>query len=123
MPFFPPPSSSSRVHVGRGGAANIASAKRSPLSISSAASTHSSQSTTNAHANVSTASTKAGSQRSFTGRGGAGNAHPVAEFAIFSFDEELQNLKRAHEHLAPVYHIGRGGGGNAFGEGRGGSGW
>ena len=31
---------------------------------------------------------------------------------MFSFDEELERLDRAHEDIAPVYHIGRGGYGN-----------
>jgi len=46
------------------------------------------------------------------GRGGAGNAFPVSERAIFSFDEELERQLRWEKDVAPVYHVGRGGAGN-----------
>ncbi|KAL6252437.1 hypothetical protein RBB50_000156 [Rhinocladiella similis] len=46
------------------------------------------------------------------GRGGAGNVHPSAERAIFSFDEELERQLSQDRHAAPVYHVGRGGAGN-----------
>ena len=46
-----------------------------------------------------------------SGRGGAGNAFPASERAIFSFDEELERQLR-WESVAPVYHVGRGGAGN-----------
>ncbi|KAF2871411.1 hypothetical protein BDV95DRAFT_493537 [Massariosphaeria phaeospora] len=51
-----------------------------------------------------------------TGRGGAGNMHREKERAMFSFDEELAQQERLREHAAPVYHIGRGGAGNAVDE-------
>jgi hypothetical protein len=51
-----------------------------------------------------------------TGRGGAGNVHREKERAMFSFDEELAQQERLREHAAPVYHIGRGGAGNAVDE-------
>src|ERR1700761_1750526 len=49
------------------------------------------------------------------GRGGAGNMHHAShasERPIFSFDEELERQRRMMQHMAPVYHIGRGGAGN-----------
>jgi len=51
-----------------------------------------------------------------SGRGGAGNLHREKERAMFSFDEELAQQERLREHAAPVYHIGRGGAGNAIDE-------
>lgn len=51
-----------------------------------------------------------------SGRGGAGNVHRERERAMFSFDEELAQQERLREHAAPVYHIGRGGAGNAVDE-------
>ncbi|MCJ1391237.1 hypothetical protein MMC18_004099 [Xylographa bjoerkii] len=47
-----------------------------------------------------------------TGRGGAGNRYQASERAMFSFDEELERVRRGSEGLAPVYHVGRGGMGN-----------
>jgi len=35
-----------------------------------------------------------------------------SERPIFSFDEELERQQRMMQHMAPVYHIGRGGAGN-----------
>lgn len=49
-----------------------------------------------------------------SGRGGSGNLHHKKERAMFSFDEELAAQRRQMEHSAPVYHIGRGGAGNAI---------
>lgn len=51
-------------------------------------------------------------RRSFiSGRGGAGNhTHEIPR--MFSFDEELQREMQAAKHVAPVYHVGRGGAGN-----------
>jgi hypothetical protein len=43
------------------------------------------------------------------GRGGAGNVHHHSEWAIFFFDEELERQLAEQKHLAPVYHVGRGG--------------
>lgn len=46
-----------------------------------------------------------------TGRGGAGNMHNAnEERRIFSFDEELA---KQNKDAVPIYHIGRGGQGNA----------
>lgn len=51
-------------------------------------------------------------RRSFiSGRGGAGN-HVREAPRIFSFDEELEHQMRQDKHVAPVYHVGRGGAGN-----------
>ncbi|KAL6721436.1 hypothetical protein ACLMJK_000539 [Lecanora helva] len=53
-----------------------------------------------------------------TGRGGAGNMHSAdTDRRIFSFDEEL--AKQGKAIASPVYHIGRGGQGNAVHERRG----
>ncbi|KAF2223930.1 hypothetical protein BDZ85DRAFT_260064 [Elsinoe ampelina] len=76
----------------------------------------------------------------FSGRGGAGNVHKKSaarpsiastsrtssessassegpaspsQRAIFSFDEELEREQRMRDNAARVYHIGRGGAGNA----------
>ncbi|MCJ1405703.1 hypothetical protein MMC11_008932 [Xylographa trunciseda] len=53
-----------------------------------------------------------------TGRGGAGNRCQPSERAIFSFDEELERVRKDSEGMAPVYHIGRGGVGNLLDERR-----
>lgn len=54
------------------------------------------------------------------GRGGAGNTFTQShsQRAIFSFDEELRRDEMIKENMskAPVYHIGRGGAGNAVDE-------
>lgn len=54
------------------------------------------------------------------GRGGAGNTFTRnhSQRAMFSFDEELQREEMIKENMikAPVYHIGRGGAGNAVNE-------
>lgn len=48
-----------------------------------------------------------------TGRGGSGNMHPgTDERPMFRFDEELER-ERLKGEQAPVYHVGRGGQGNA----------
>ncbi|KAM5431894.1 hypothetical protein McanMca71_005859 [Microsporum canis] len=46
------------------------------------------------------------------GRGGLGNFHSTSEYAIFSFDEELEQQLKREKDVAPVFHIGRGGAGN-----------
>jgi len=55
-----------------------------------------------------------------SGRGGAGNtfARTHSQRAIFSFDEELKRDEMIKENMskAPIYHIGRGGAGNAVNE-------
>ncbi|KAK5957741.1 hypothetical protein OHC33_000930 [Knufia fluminis] len=51
-------------------------------------------------------------RRSFiSGRGGVGN-HVHEAPRMFSFDEELQQQMHQAKHVAPVYHVGRGGAGN-----------
>lgn len=55
--------------------------------------------------------------RRHSGRGGAGNLQPYyrdAERAIFSFDEELRRDSELLERQAPIFHVGRGGAGNAI---------
>lgn len=53
-----------------------------------------------------------------TGRGGVGNMHTssASDRRMFSFDEEL--AKQGKAIASPVYHIGRGGQGNAVQERR-----
>jgi hypothetical protein len=46
-----------------------------------------------------------------SGRGGAGNIHPVKDAAPFSFDEEL-SLQTTREQNHEAWHVGRGGAGN-----------
>ena len=48
-----------------------------------------------------------------SGRGGAGN-HVHEAPRIFSFDEELRQQMQQAKHVAPVYHVGRGGAGNLY---------
>jgi hypothetical protein len=38
-----------------------------------------------------------------------------SERPMFSFDEELERQKHIQEHMAPHYHVGRGGAGNLQG--------
>jgi len=89
------------LYSGRGGAGNIAHVDPKSLTKGTSASGPASR-------------TSLPPSRSYTsGRGGAGNLHAHAsERPIFSFDEELERQRRMMEHLAPVYHIGRGGAGN-----------
>jgi hypothetical protein len=44
--------------------------------------------------------------------GGPDTITHFSERAIFSFDEELEQLAHADDTIAPVYHLGRGGAGN-----------
>ena len=127
----PVPDLPSYVHVGRGGAGNIAPRHHPPKSKSSATTKlfpFASTSTNNAFssdpelANYVYPPPKGLSHHKprprrhhyrSTGRGGRGNfsLHPASEHAIFSFDEELERLNEEQEKIAPVIHIGRGGGG------------
>ncbi|MCJ1442675.1 MAG: hypothetical protein MMC23_003172 [Stictis urceolatum] len=108
------------MHTGRGGAGNISRATptdvtaRNPSTASPISRTSSHTSLTSSHPS-STASHTPSTHKSSTflsGRGGAGNAHPLSERALFSFDEELERLSNMECHAAPVYYIGRGGAGN-----------
>lgn len=48
-----------------------------------------------------------------SGHGGAGNVyHSSSEWAIFSFDEELERQLKREKEAAPIFHVGRGGAGN-----------
>lgn len=51
-----------------------------------------------------------------SGRGGAGNLARESERAMFSFDEELARQAKMLENQAPIFHVGRGGAGNAYDE-------
>ena len=63
--------------------------------------------------NLSSTATRPSQRKAYTfGRGGFGNSHPASEAAMFSFDEELDRVRKAAETMVPVYHIGRGGQGN-----------
>jgi hypothetical protein len=105
------------LHSGRGGAGNLH--RTTPTSISQRHETSTTQLLQRPHLSSSASAPHTGSVSNpspfTTGRGGAGNVHSSAERTLFSFDEELERLGRAHaESIAPVYHIGRGGAGNLF---------
>ncbi|KAJ9156192.1 hypothetical protein NKR23_g1271 [Pleurostoma richardsiae] len=51
--------------------------------------------------------------RFYSGRGGAGNAHPAADRPVLSFDEEY--ARGVREQVSTTGHVGRGGAGNTFG--------
>ncbi|KAK5139282.1 hypothetical protein BJ546DRAFT_846445 [Cryomyces antarcticus] len=95
---------SNYIHAGRGGAGNYAhynpaEITAGPLATGPASRTKLAPPPTSA--------------RLMGGRGGAGNVYKPNERAIFSFDEELERQRKMLENAAPVYHIGRGGAGNA----------
>lgn len=95
----------SYIHSGRGGAGNVMKAPSTVTRGSDASGPA-------ARASVSSLSKP---RLSFTsGRGGIGNVHDASERAIFSFDEELERQLTREKHIAPVYHVGRGGSGNLF---------
>ncbi|KAF2093809.1 hypothetical protein NA57DRAFT_14430, partial [Rhizodiscina lignyota] len=97
--------SSHYIHAGRGGAGNYAYVD--PKETTSGA-------TAQGPASRTKLSQPASNGYYLAGRGGAGNFHQHRERAIFSFDEELEHQRKMMEHQAPVYHIGRGGAGNAI---------
>ncbi|KAJ9652700.1 hypothetical protein H2198_008067 [Neophaeococcomyces mojaviensis] len=100
----PHPSISPQQYIttGRGGAGNAVKAS-STLTRGSDAS--------GPAARVSSASLTAPRKSYISGRGGAGNYNHEAP-RIFSFDEELEQQLKQTKHVAPVYHVGRGGAGN-----------
>lgn len=119
MPSFhitePHPSvSSPYIYSGRGGAGNL---HRAPASVTNGA-------TATGPASLVKIPPPSSSTYFTSGRGGAGNMRREQERAMFSFDEELQQQERLRSQQAPVYHVGRGGAGNAVldGEGSGKSG-
>lgn len=99
--YEPAPRHTTTMSYGRGGAGN----RTHPLPPSSLKSSNTT--TTTQHQDNSTFS---------TGRGGVGNMHSTEERRMFSFDEEL--AKQGKATASPIYHIGRGGQGNAVHEGR-----
>ncbi|EGD94829.1 hypothetical protein GTR04_5431 [Trichophyton interdigitale] len=91
------------MYSGRGGAGNFHPLKNSAISPSSSISS------------TRTLSSRLGfnaRQLLPGGRGGLGNFHSSSEYAIFSFDEELEQQLKREKDVAPVFHIGRGGAGN-----------
>ena len=99
---------SAYVYAGRGGAGNYARYNSKDLTVGHEAT---------GPASRTTLSPAPSNQKFTSGRGGAGNTFTRSEKerAIFSFDEELardQKLMDARSK-APIYHIGRGGAGNA----------
>jgi len=107
---YPSAAPTKYVHTGIGGAGNYH--RYEPAASPSSSS--SSRSTTTAMPTHPPAQPR----RFTTGRGGAGNRCQPSERAIFSFDEELEPVRRGSEGMAPVYHIGRGGVGNLLDERR-----
>lgn len=94
-----PQTSRPAIHTARGGAGNVIDLKNTKTTDSR---------TATGPASVARLDTRRPAAYK-SGRGGAGNIHSSSEWAIFSFDEELErDLRRA----APVYHVGRGGAGN-----------
>ena len=87
------------IRYGRGGAGNYASTT--------------SPSSTSKLLTIPPPSSSSSLQKFTSGRGGAGNVHLASERAMFSFDEELERQRLAE---APIYHVGRGGVGNAVDE-------
>ena len=99
------------IQAGRGGAGNIKRYNSEELTKGPAAAGPASR----------TALSPPPSSAKFTsGRGGAGNTFTrnYSQRAMFSFDEELQREEMIKENMskAPIYHIGRGGAGNAVNE-------
>jgi len=119
-----PSTSTNYISTGRGGAGNAIRTHPSQITrgadargpAAAAAAIRASLSSTKSSPPSShyTSSTKSTSTYNYitSGRGGAGNAFPASERAIFSFDEELERQLRLESDVAPVYHVGRGGAGN-----------
>jgi hypothetical protein len=99
----------SYTHSGRGGAGNFF---RAPVTTPSAGVATTYSPATTSSSSSSSSSSSAG--RFYSGRGGAGNAHKVAERHVMSFDEEYA-LADAVERKQSAGHIGRGGAGNVYG--------
>lgn len=107
----PHPTASPKMTFGRGGAGN-STRLPPPTSLHS----------TTSHLTSPSYSSKSSHSKYTTGRGGAGNLHlSTDERPMFRFDEELER-ERLKGEAAPVYHVGRGGSGNAVNERRGSSG-
>lgn len=90
------------ISTGRGGAGNRVKAT-SEITRGSDASGPASR--------LSTSSLSAPRRSYIGGRGGAGN-YVNDSPRMFSFDEELEHQMKQARHVAPVYHVGRGGAGN-----------
>ncbi|KAI9825004.1 MAG: hypothetical protein M1819_006515 [Sarea resinae] len=96
--------STSYIHSGRGGAGNVVHVPANSTTPSTTAS--------GPAARIPLPAPPA-NERFAAGRGGFGNMHTNSERAIFSFDEELERQRAIAGREAPVFHIGRGGAGNA----------
>lgn len=90
------------ITTGRGGAGNVVKAPTSVTRGSDASGPAS---------RASNASLNTPRRSYVAGRGGAGN-HIHDPPRMFSFDEELERQMQQSKHIAPVYHVGRGGAGN-----------
>lgn len=120
-PSVPADKKSPRISSGRGGAGNIAKYNRANLTAGPSASGPASRFSISAASTASTpnaasAAPAAADRKVFSGIGGAGNAKPASERRIFSFDEELERQQKLTENAnaTPIYHVGRGGAGNAY---------
>lgn len=104
----PHPTASPKMTFGRGGAGN---ATRPPQPLPPTTTVTSRLTTTTPQSSSHSSS----NHKFTTGRGGAGNLHASTdERPMFRFDEELERERL--KEVAPVYHVGRGGSGNAVKE-------
>lgn len=111
-PSVPSRGRSAYIQAGRGGAGNIKRYNSSELTQGSAAT---------GPASRAALSPPPSSTKFTAGRGGAGNTYShdaLSQRAMFSFDEELkrEELRKENMSKTPIYHIGRGGAGNAVNE-------
>ncbi|KAI9742702.1 MAG: hypothetical protein M1818_003843 [Claussenomyces sp. TS43310] len=107
-----------KIHTGRGGAGNTTM----PYPTSKPTSTlrHTSNNNNNSSSHLShmpthhsTISTTTTSSKFSSGRGGAGNMHPISAASPASFDDELASLSRREDYdTHNAWHVGRGGAGN-----------
>jgi len=100
----PHPTASKYIHSGRGGAGNAIKASKTTNG-----------STATGPASLFETGLSQTSNKFSSGRGGAGNIHDKSEKAVYSLDEELERQATREKMMmnGGVYHIGRGGAGNA----------
>lgn len=91
------------IHTGRGGSGNMYKVK-DPKETNSRTPLH------NVTSNFSSSSQRTTTKFS-SGRGGAGNIHPLSVASPFSLDKEIDQ-QTAQENSHNVWHVGRGGAGN-----------
>lgn len=101
---------------GRGGAGNYARYTPNELTSGPSATGPAARASSLSSTSSTSAPVRPKSSHYSTGIGGFGNVKPSSEKRIFSFDEELERQHRLSESVnsSPVYHVGRGGAGNAF---------